>query len=154
MKKIRLFALALSLMLATLVAAIGATGCGGDSEEDTQPKAQYIKQADAVCGKTEGRQNALVKEVLKEPKIKNERKAFTRTVEIAGIPPLQKQVEELEDLAPPEPGAEEAEAFLTEFKNALGEVEEDPPSISEAPNPFEKAEKMAKEFGFKVCGGA
>jgi len=145
----------LGLVSVLLVAALA--GCGSDGDETTAAtvsKAQFIKQADAVCDKTEGRQLKRIEEFQKRqlppgPKAERELVAF------AGVPPLAIEAEELEELPLPSSGGDEAEAFIDAFRAGVAKAEEDPASmLSEKAYPFVRATELAREFGFKVCGGA
>lgn len=115
-------------------------------------KAQYIKQADAICAKTEEKQQALITKMTKDAPPRS-KKAQLDLISQAGLPPLSSQVEELEDLPEPKTDADQAEAYLAELSTTLERVEEDPElMLKEAP--FVKAEEMAAKFGFKACRGA
>jgi hypothetical protein len=141
---------------AALIAAFALVGCG-DGDDTTAAeltKAQYIKQADAICSKTEKRQQQLVGEFSKKEK-KQTAGSEEALVRFAGIPPLATQAEELGELPVPKTGAKEAEAFLKAFEAGVEGSEKDPKSLLTASaNPFAEAEKIAQNFGFKVCRGA
>jgi hypothetical protein len=140
------------LLLLGLVTAVGVAGCGGDSEdEEPIAKAQYVKQADSICAKTETRQQALLNKLVKNPPKGKE--AQLELIQRAGIPPLATQVDELDELPEPKTDTKNAEAFLTEFRSTVEAVEGKPELLLDA-NAFAKAETLAQKFGFKVCGGA
>jgi hypothetical protein len=134
-----------------------SAGCGDSDDETTTAtlsKAQFIKQADEICGKTEGRQLKRIEEFQKR-QLPPGPKAERELVLFAGIPPLALEAEELEELPLPGSGGSEAEAFIESFSAGVEKAEKDPTSLlGEKTNPFAEAEKLAREFGFKVCGGA
>lgn len=142
-------------LLAVLVAAL-ISGCGGDDDSTTTAtvsKAQFVKEADAICKKTELEQEKLVNKyyVRLNP---NELKAKgEKLVRLAALPPLQTQAEELSELPLPEQGEKEAKAYMKAFEAGLQEAEEDPKSLLEG-KAFADAEAQAAKVGFKVCLGA
>jgi hypothetical protein len=148
--------LLITLMGATALGlfVVGCGGGGDDSTVATVSKAQYIKQADAICGKTENRQLALMKGFAKreEPPGKSSEE---KLVENVGLPPLVTQLEELEELPLPSTGTAEAEDFLVAFGAGIEKGEKDPGLLlTLEPDPFSESKKLAAEFGFKTCGGA
>lgn len=147
---------------AIVLVALLVVGCGSDGGSSssvstasntsvTITKAQYIERADAVCGRTEKKQLALVDEF---PKQKPTQQAQVELVEFAGIPPLKEQAEQLNELPEPNKAAGEAKAYVDAFSNGVKGADEDPSAMLEAPTPFAKAESLAVKFGFKVCRGA
>ncbi|HET7120882.1 MAG TPA: hypothetical protein VFI17_06480 [Solirubrobacterales bacterium] len=142
-----------------LVVALLAIGCGssGDSSSKasntsaTISKVEYLKRADAICGRTEKEQ---LKLVASFPQGKPTQKAQVELIEHAGIPPLQEQAKQLGDLPAPREDAAQAEAYVVAFTKGLKKAEEDPGAMLKAPSPFAEAEALAAKVGFKVCKGA
>jgi hypothetical protein len=134
-----------------LVTALGAVGCGGNSDDESIAKAEYIKQADAICKETEFRQEALIAKLTQKPP--KGKAVQLKLVSQAGLPPLQQQLGELEELPASKTDADKAEAFLDEFAAVLVKVEKDP-ELMLTSAPFVEAEALAGEFGFKICRGA
>jgi hypothetical protein len=128
-----------------------AAGCGSDSDEATLTKKQFIERAEKICEAAEKEQFAKATAYTKShPKAKEE-----DLIEPAGFPPLEKQLEELQDLGAPVEGEAEVEAFLEEFESALDKAKEDPKDILKPEtNPFEQANKLAKDYGLRSCGSA
>lgn len=143
-------------MLVSLLLLAGCGSGGADTSETTATltKAQYIKQADAICSKAEKRQLKLVVSFQKL-NLKQTPSSELRLVKFAGIPPLGKQVEELAALAPPATGAKQASAFIKAFEAGVAEAEKNPALLLELnKDPFAKARALAGSYGFKVCRGA
>jgi hypothetical protein len=142
-----------------LILAIFAIGCGdGDGDGATAAasvsKAEYVKQADDICAKTEGRQQKRVGMFGKKERQQTPN-AEAELVRFAGVPPLAMEAEELAELPLPTSEAAQAKAFLKAFEVGVEAAEEDPTSLLAADsNPFAKAEAIAVKFGFKVCRGA
>jgi hypothetical protein len=101
--------------LALLAVAALAAGCGGDDAELS--KAEYAREANAVCSES----NERVRAVGPEPPI------LTAT-QADWIEPLtesdQAAVAELRDLAPPEPDRARIAAMLSDFERGLGKGSE------------------------------
>jgi hypothetical protein len=142
-----------------VIAALAVAGCGGSDDDGTTApasltKAQYVKQADAVCAKTEGRQQLLVKK-FSEKGLKQSAATEVKLVVFAGIPPLVTQAEELAAIPLPSSGADEAQAFVKAFEAGVKEAEAKPAALLNLEtNPFTKAESLARKYGLQVCRGA
>lgn len=141
----------LALITAMMIAGCGS---GGESSSDAGAmisKAEYVKQADAICGQTEKQQLQLIGGF---GKTKPTRQGRIELIEYAGIPPLEQQEKGLIELPAPREEAAAAKAYLAAYSAGVKQSKEDPEALLEGPSPFAKAETLAKKFGFKVCGGA
>ncbi|HEX7280187.1 MAG TPA: hypothetical protein VF255_11270 [Solirubrobacterales bacterium] len=133
-------------------------GCGG-GDDDEQPasltKAEYVKRADEICAATEKEQRKLLRQFQQEnqgagsgPQVMEE------MIRTAALPPLEQQAEELAELPPPNKEAAKAEAYVAAVEKASEDVRKEPGTLLATPNAFDKAEDLAREFGFKTCRGA
>jgi hypothetical protein len=146
------------------VAALALAACGSSSSGDeatsalaTVPKAQFIKQADAICEKAEQQQRARVALFTERHSGEPEgRSQLIALIRFAGLPPLETQAEELAKLPLPHEETKQAETYLQFLNEALEKAEADPSSMagSVERSPFLKAEVLARKFGFNACGGA
>lgn len=142
-------------LLASLLLLAGC-GSGGTSSETAAAltKAQYVKQADAICAKVEKRQLKLVG-AFQKLHLKQSPSSELKLVRFAGIPPLDTQAEELAALSPPTTEAKEASAFIKAFEAGVAEAEKNPGLLLKInQDPFAKARALASSYGFKVCRGA
>lgn len=158
-----------------LKAAVGAAGCaailaacGSDEESTTasttsgttgtattpsepQPKADFIKQADALCEDGDKEIDAAADEAFQdgEPTPEEIEGFVTQTV----VPGVQEQLDGIRALAPPEGAEEEVTEFLDTGQQELDEVEADPVGFGEARGQgyFEETEKLAGDVGLKKC---
>ncbi len=139
--------------LAAVLAAAGiAAGCGGGGD-DTQPKSDWIKQADAICKKGNDEINAEVKKQFSSgrPSSQDQEKFATDTL----IPNIQDQVDQINDLTPPSPGEDQAKQVLDDAQNSIDTAKKDPTLLTDqaqGQDPFAKTNQAAKAFGLKVCG--
>jgi hypothetical protein len=142
------------------LAALAFAGCGGggDSDEpEALTKAQYVKQAEAICKKTDAKQSKLVSQELKAragsgPASKSEQEAF---VTKAAVPPLEEEAANLAELGGPEGEEEKAEAMVKALEKATQEIKEDPQAFIEGQSKaFVPVEKMASDLGVEACGAA
>lgn len=144
-----------ALTIVAAVASVAALGCGGEDESTagtstTLTPAQYVKQADAICARTETRQLARMKDFNKGTP---GRATTLKLIRQAGLPPLHRQVEELGALEAPDGLEPQVTAFLVAFETGVEETEKDPATLIDS-TPFAEAERLAKAAGLKVCGGA
>ncbi len=66
-------------------------------------------------------------------------------------PSLNQQAEEIDALGAPEGDEKKVEAILVSLEKAADEIEEDPASVFEG-KVLDKPNKLAEDYGFKVCG--
>jgi len=148
----------LIVLIAALAIAAAAAGCGDSgSASSAAPltKAQFIKQGDAICAKADKEQVAAYLDFAKdEPKKLETKSGEEELVTVAGLPPVQEAIEEIGALGIPEGDESEVEALVTGMEKALEEAEADPSKVleSSAVTPFDKTDKMAREYGFVACG--
>jgi hypothetical protein len=147
-----------ALFVLLSVFAVGLVGCGdggGTTQSETLTKAEYVKQADQVCGKTEGRQRALLTKFQKENRnIGSGQAATEKMISTAALPPMAEQIQELSQLPPPDQEAAKAKAYIEELEKGLAIAEKEPGTLLLSPGAFTKSEEAARAFGFKTCAGA
>ena len=146
-------------VLLLCLAAVAIGGCGGDSDEtasgeaEALTKAQWVKQADAICTKANNRQEALLREEVEGATDAPSKSQQADFVVNAGVPPLREAAESLEELGAPAGEEKKAEAFIDALEKALDEIEAKPLEFAEAKSaPFTPVERQAKKLGLKTCG--
>jgi hypothetical protein len=139
------------LLLSALPLALAVAGCGADdSAEASISNAKFQKRANLICNNASVEQYGLASRYLED----HPKATEADVVEPAGIPPLEKQLEELQALGLPRGHEEEAEAFFEEFEAGLEELKENPEAaLSPDENPFEKANKLAEKYKYGDCSG-
>lgn len=134
--------------------AVGA-GCGGGDDEEALSKAEFIKQGDAICKKSGDKVDAAAEERFadlgrNEPPSAAQIKTFA---EDTIIPEISGQLEDLRELPAPEGDDDKVNEIIDAADEALGKVEDDPTVLLEqGGDPFEAANKLASDYGFKECG--
>lgn len=148
------------------VAAVAALALVGCSKSDTNTstssssttttqaaptKAEFIKQADAICEKYQPKIDAL------EPQTEAELEdALTGVVGV-----YRDEIKELKALPKPAEGAAEWDKLISNLEGAVGDLEKAIPDIVADPSTMqdasfvkdmEQAKKDAKAFGFTKCG--
>lgn len=127
----------------------------GDSEP-TLTKAEFVKQADAICRKGETKKaEGFEKFVLKAKAGPGNPLTIAQQGELATdvmLPPIREMVEGIDDLKGPEGEEEEADAIVDEVESVVGDLEDNPLPLATAKgDPFDKAAKLSEDFGFKQC---
>jgi hypothetical protein len=134
------------------VLAIGA-GCGG-GDDDSLSKAEFVKQADAICTQKEAEKNKALEAGFQQAgkEGKKGKKVEEELVTDTALPPISEMTEELGDLGAPSGEEDKAEAMVEAFEEEVEKIEGDPGSVlTGAGGEFAKANKLAKEMGLKVC---
>lgn len=148
----------IALLAGAAAIALVAAGCGSSDDSTTTAsitKSQLIKQGDAICeaGNEEINEGFESFPGLKENKEPTEAQQTEITKTIL-LPSVQKQIDEIRALGAPSGEEEEVTEILDTVEGAVEEGEEDPTSFfgEEGGGVFEEGNKMAQEYGFKVCG--
>lgn len=151
------FIAVLAAVAAILMIVVGCGG-GDDSSSDSSSitKAQFVKQADAICEKGNKENEAEFEEFAKENGL-SEKKEPTKAQQEEAIseivaPSVQKQIEEIDALGAPEGDEKQIEAMVAAVEEGVEEIESDPTTLLEGKNPLGKGSKLAKEYGLKACG--
>ena len=143
-----------ALALTTLALSAAALGCGGDDEEPLS-KAEFIKQGDAICKKSGDKVDAAAEKQFAdlgrgETPSPSEIEAFA---EETLVPEVSGQLEDLRELPAPEGDEDRVNEIFDAAEEALGKVEDDPAVLLEqGGDPFESANELASDYGFKECG--
>lgn len=154
----------LSVLAACGLCLLVLSSCGGGSDSTSTlgelPKAAFIKRADEICSKTEKRQLFLVDKFQQKRRAEGETqppssKAEAEIVTAAGLPPINREIEELSELPLPQTDAKQLAKYLEALKAAVKAAEQNPRMLlGRESDPFAKATSLAKGFGFEVCSGA
>lgn len=144
-------------VLSLASAFVLVVGCGSDSRDAlTQgrsqhplTRAQFIKQGDAICAAASGEQLTLGIRYAKAHPGAEEEDAMAPAI----VPPLMKELAELEAL--PAPKADEAQitAFLEDLSEAVEKGKANPRRLVAGQGNllFAKANKAAEGYGFRSC---
>jgi transketolase len=141
--------------VAVAVVMLGAVGigCGGGGDETSASltKAEYVKQADAICAerKMEWKEAlASYQKKVNEQKAENDQVVQKKLVEEAVtdsmLPALEQQLESLEELGSPEGKEKQVEKMLASFSKELESVKT-PTDLLETG--FTDFEEEAKDLG-------
>jgi hypothetical protein len=135
------------LLVCALTLGLVLAGCGGG--DDNLTKAEFIKQADAICKQGNQRINAAAKDVFttkQEPSQAQLKQFATETL----IPDVQGQVDEVRALNEPSDDEAQVNEFLDSAQSELDKGKKDPLYMT-TDKSFSKANQLGKQYGFKVC---
>jgi hypothetical protein len=152
---------ACGLLTALLLAACGGDDDGngdGDGEGeaagagDGKPlsKAEYIADADQICGETTLRL-AVAQQERGQAESVEEVEEYVRE---DFVPIFSEQVEKLRELQPPKGDEKTVDAVYDAVDEALAEVREEPDLLlqTDVGGVFDKANRLARAYGFEQCG--
>lgn len=149
----------IATLAGVLAIALIVAGCGSSSDDTTASltKAEFIAQADAICKKgndeIESEFNAFAKENDIKENEEPSKEQGAELVETVLVPNVKNQSEEIRDLGAPSADEEEITAMLDALDEGVEEAEAEPETVfTSKTDPFGPANKIAKEYGLKVCG--
>jgi len=140
------------IVVGVVVLAVGA-GCGSGGDSSTVTKAEFKKQAEAICAKRKKEWQSSLAAYEKEVTDRKAAGNIKVQTEIAEgllaknmLPALQEQLEALEELGAPEGSEEKAEAWLASLTKNVKEIEENGVESLVATT-FQDFEKQSKDLG-------
>ena len=132
-----------------------ATGCAQQEADDAPApdaprltKSQLIKQGDAICRAGNRRLDAAVESRLGPRSTPAQVRAFVRKV---ALPELEAQVAALRELQPPLADVPRIDLMLDAVEEAIEETEEEPIKALRQDAAFDRANRIARKYGFKAC---
>lgn len=151
-----------AVIVGALAIAMILAGCGGSSGDDegtaSAPigKAEFIRQADALCTKGGEETEAEFVSYAKEKKVAKG-KALNQAqseevIQDIVVPALRQQVSDLRALGVPTEDQAQVNGFLDEIEVVLDKAEEDPKAaVKVLGEEIAKADQQIAGY-FKVCG--
>lgn len=139
------------MALGLAVFALALIGCGSDDSGTAASltKAQFIKKADAICGKAEEERVEAMNKI--SDSLGNElRKNAEKLVE-AGLPFYKKATEEITEIGLPEGQEAEVEAIIRSREVAAEKAEKDPARAGTSNDFWQESGDLQKQFGFENC---
>ena len=144
------------MLIGLLMATMVASGCGGGDDDSSLSKAEFTKQANAICSKRENEKNEALTKGYENPEKygidSKGKKAEEELISKLALPPIVTMTEELGELGAPEGQEEKVEAMVRAFDDEVGEIETDLKGVLTGEvGEFAEANKLAKELGLDAC---
>jgi hypothetical protein len=145
---------ALACVTVVTFVVVGA-GCGDDEERLSEE--EFLEQGNAICEEGNDEIDAAIEEIVPdestEPSIEEVITVYEETL----IPSVQRQIDELRELNPPEDIEDDIEDLLDDADAAVEEsserLEEDPEAfVTSDEDPFAEVNARAEELGLTACG--
>lgn len=138
--------------LGFLVAALLIAGCGGDDETSALTKAEFVKQANAICKEGRSEREELFKTFTAEVKSGDvSREDQESLVTVVLKPPLEKTIESLEGLGAPEGDEKQVEAITAAMKKGLEKAEANPLVALRTNIQFAESNNLSAKYGLTDC---
>ena len=131
-------------MIASLLAGLALTGCGGSSSADPTNKAQVIQEANSICVSAAfERSEALEEAADGDPQVAQ--------LAVDALQPVEEMTEELADLAAPAGEENEIKAIVRAFEASIREVRAEPADPTVVIAAFAEPNRLAEEYGLTDC---
>lgn len=148
MKKGSVFLMAAVLAAAVLIFA----GCGGGGDETTAlTKAEFVKQANAICKEAEQERLNEVKRVIATVDPDGTKQERDKAVQDVFVDPYEGAAEEIESLGAPSGDGAKIEALTDAMKASLRKVEKNPRLVGRSNIQFAESNKLANDYGLTNC---
>jgi hypothetical protein len=153
-------------LVASLFLLVFLVGCGGGDSPSTSAlsKAEILELGEEICSGTNQEQAAAIRQLGREEeqeKLKHPNRKPTTIAERqetavseAGLPPMEKQAEQLSKLEASGEDEDTIEAITVAIEKAIADSEKEPEEAVKpaGENAFDEAAQLAREYGFKKCG--
>lgn len=143
----------IAVLMGILLVTAAVAGCGGGGTT-ALTRAEFRKQADAICASREAEKNKALTAALERlgREHKQSQRDQEKLISTVAVPPIAQMTDELSGLGAPEGEEAKVEAMVAAFEEELEKVEADPAgAVTGKVGFFEKADKLAKGFGLKAC---
>ena len=143
--------------LMILMAALGVslvTGACGDDEVERLTQAEFVEQGNAICKAGNDRIEAAGEDLFGDATEENPppEEAVTSFIEDTLIPEVEKQIDDIDALNPPEDIEGDVDAAIAEARAALQRIKDDPAQAAgQDEDPFAEANEMIGEVGLTTC---
>ena len=154
-------------MVVVLAFAVFLAGCGGGSGSATATeadsiaatsqgeitKAEYIEEADEACARQRRKLRGLISPYLQGRGLsKLSPSLAARMMRKTLGPAMSYEIRRVRIIVLPKRDVEQVLEFLATWQEIVDEGERRPADFVRAGNPLAKSERLAREYGFKICG--
>ncbi len=126
-----------------IVAVLVLSGGDGGSEDGSPTKAAWISQADQICAQTAEDLTAAGRGLDF-----NDQQVSDEFVADVIVPTTQRQLDQIDELVPPEGDEDEIDAILAAFRRGLDQLAADPTAAAGA---YDEAFQLAEDYGLRTC---
>jgi hypothetical protein len=147
----------LVVYMCAAVFAIGSiAGCGDDSGASTADKAEFVKEANAICEEVKARievdYGRFLEDEYSGDANQQEEVDPDNLVDEVVIPNVEREVDQIRALGIPSGDEEEIEAILDGREQAVDEaVGNAKKFVDTNGGMFDESSKLAREYGLKAC---
>jgi hypothetical protein len=145
-----------TLAAGILAVAVVVAGCGSSGDAQTEiSRAEFVRQANALCHDTEVRLKAGIARLLAGNEPSNGREVVKAEAEVGRkvlIPAMEDQAEKIEALGAPNGDAAKVHAIVRATEEGLGKAEKHPErAVKDGTEAFGKANRLARAYGLSAC---
>ena len=142
-----------AVIAALLALALALGGCGGGDDTTALTRAEYLKQADAICKEGLDERTVLFKKanVNIDPNKELSDSAKEKLVLAVILEPYEKSTDQLKELSAPDGEEEKVEALIKAREKSAEEVSEKPLVAVTSIEQFENSNKLSMQYGLKEC---
>jgi hypothetical protein len=143
--------------LACLLVALVAvwSGCGSSGESGSLSQAEFIKQGDEICAKSNDELQAKFIAFQKEHQGRGVTLHHPEREEVGETivrPSIQDRLAELEELGSPEGEGAAVKKIMDAYDTVIEKSAGHPFVVLEIRGSMEELQKVTADYGFKVCG--
>ena len=134
-----------------MLSVLAAAGCGGGSE-DRLTHDEFLSQGNAICAKYDGQIEAAGQTAFASAgqPTEAEIQAFA---ENTLLPTVEKEIDELRSLSPPEEDEATVDEILDKAQAAADELGANSALLASDEDPFEETNRLAGSYGLTACAG-
>ena len=142
-----------SALVAVLVLALAATGCGS-SDKKTPSKAEFLKKGNAICTKGNKEIEAAGRKLFTSQKRPPRAKMLAFAKDTI-LPSVQRQVDQIRALGAPKGDEKKVKAIVDAAQAGIDKAKKNPLLLTQqGEGPFKQADTLARAYGLKVCGSS
>jgi len=140
------------LIAGVLIAtAVAIAGCGGGGSDETLTKAEFTKQANAICKKSADRRNKVISDFVQQADPKDDPEKQQEELVQAALPTYETAAQQIDELAAPEGDDKKVQEIVEAMEGAVKRAEADPQTALVTNAAFKKPDQLAESYGLDDC---
>ncbi len=148
-------------LLAVIALAVGCGDDGGGSESTASKpattgevtKAKFIEQGDAACTQHNEQIQRKAQALLSDAGESSQAELAAEIVNQVMAPRMEHEIRTVRAYVLPPENVDQALRVLEAMQEVVDRAQQEPLAFVRTTRPFDKPERLGREFGFKVCGG-
>jgi len=129
---------------------VAVSACGG-SDEEALTKAEFVKEANAICVSATKERTKILNELVKQVDPNQNLQAQQEQALKMVLPTYEGAAEKIDELGAPEGDEQKVDAIVVAMEGAADQARANPQTVVVSGIPFKEANELAAKYGLDAC---